>query len=637
MAITVGQGPNVNVSKLNDNQQETTIAINPTNPQSVFIASKTYHGTVEGRFNSFANVPGVYTDHTPGLFVAYGNNAGGDWSGRISLTGGGSEACIVERSLPAADTDPQAAYDDFGNLYLTYISGIHQFGTATGGTAQSLIDASRLWVQDIWNGRLLVLRPGAGQQVLPIIGNNATTLFVGGTWATPPVMGTPYAMVSGTIGFPPVKAIVALISLNEGQSFQFLYWMDSGAVDYPAIATGPGCAANEKAVWLAWTNGLQIKAAGAPVLALGNVGAFTNPEVVNPPVPPPPPPNQYATARIAVGPIGQVMVAFCRVANPGDTTVPIYTNVDDSGLHALGFRAAATPVATTTVVQNPNPPHFPIPAQPKLGIMVQVNLAWDRSGNYIAAPNGRVHLIYTYWFGGADTDIAYTRSDNAGAAWSAWTNPWPNPSSQFLPAIAVDQSNGDVAVVWLDARNDPTNNVKVQLFAVASGDGGANWLGPYPVAQGQSDATRTSLPQQGTITSVGLNGEINDTAQNWTPNNYWRTNYKVFIPSTNESHPITASTATQLSIAPQTWTTTPVAGTTYKIQVTPPPPPPPPPPATLDPTIYWHDYGDYTGVAFDKGVFYAAWPDNSNSTNDNPNGTRGWLDVYTTRLTVTRS
>ena len=30
--------------------------------------------------------------------------------------------------------------------------------------------------------------------------------------------------------------------------------------------------------------------------------------------------------------------------------------------------------------------------------------------------------------------------------------------SQFLPAMAVDQSNGNVAIVWRDARNSSGNN-----------------------------------------------------------------------------------------------------------------------------------------------------------------------------------
>jgi hypothetical protein len=40
------------------------------------------------------------------------------------------------------------------------------------------------------------------------------------------------------------------------------------------------------------------------------------------------------------------------------------------------------------------------------------------------------------------------------------------------------------------------------------------------------------------------------------------------------------------------------------------------------------DYGDYTHAAFQSGVFYPAWSDNSNSTGQNPDGTLHQLDLY---------
>ncbi|MDB5321979.1 MAG: hypothetical protein JWN40_3610 [Phycisphaerales bacterium] len=45
-------------------------------------------------------------------------------------------------------------------------------------------------------------------------------------------------------------------------------------------------------------------------------------------------------------------------------------------------------------------------------------------------------------------------------------------------------------------------------------------------------------------------------------------------------------------------------------------------------------YGDYAGLDFYAGKFYPAWADNSNSTNDNPDGALQTLDVYTTQVTV---
>jgi hypothetical protein len=49
------------------------------------------------------------------------------------------------------------------------------------------------------------------------------------------------------------------------------------------------------------------------------------------------------------------------------------------------------------------------------------------------------------------------------------------------------------------------------------------------------------------------------------------------------------------------------------------------------------DYGDFLQdkSAFVGGIFYPVWPDNSNSTGDNPNGTRHGLNLYTAAVTLT--
>jgi hypothetical protein len=46
------------------------------------------------------------------------------------------------------------------------------------------------------------------------------------------------------------------------------------------------------------------------------------------------------------------------------------------------------------------------------------------------------------------------------------------------------------------------------------------------------------------------------------------------------------------------------------------------------------DFGDYTHAAFQSGLFYPAWSDNSNSTGDNPDGTLHQLDLYTARIAI---
>src|SRR4051794_2592559 len=82
----------VNVSKLAGNQSESSIAIDPTNPSHLFIASNT---------------------DDVGLFSAYSTNGGATWTKKIIADG--------TDNLIKASSDPSAAFDSFGNLFLSYL------------------------------------------------------------------------------------------------------------------------------------------------------------------------------------------------------------------------------------------------------------------------------------------------------------------------------------------------------------------------------------------------------------------------------------------------------------------------------------------------------------------------------------
>jgi hypothetical protein len=180
----------------------------------------------------------------------------------------------------------------------------------------------------------------------------------------------------------------------------------------------------------------------------------------------------------------------------------------------------------------------------------------------------------------------------------------------------------------LDAQNDPAN-VKVQLFGTVSGDGGAHYLPPVQIAQGQSDARQTDVNARGTTTGGNTGITLNDSAQNldWVPDNYWAKNFKVVIPSTGEEHTIKASTATQLVLDPaDPFNVIPLIGTGYEIRDLSPP---------GRGNTYNFDYGEYTGLAFYNGVFDPVWPGNSYDL-QNPNAL-GILDLYTAAGTVTHT
>jgi len=107
----------------------------------------TWHGSLTGKFDPNIDIENTFKDHTMGIYAATSNTGSADWTGRIMATGGPSETNEVERSLPAAASDPQAVFDSFGTLYLTYLApSILQFGTVSHAAGNNeLRDVSREW------------------------------------------------------------------------------------------------------------------------------------------------------------------------------------------------------------------------------------------------------------------------------------------------------------------------------------------------------------------------------------------------------------------------------------------------------------------------------------------------------------
>src|SRR5207244_3316297 len=92
MAATGSVPRNVNVSRLPDNQAETAVAVNPTNPDNVVITSN---------IASFL-----------GLFEAYSMDGGISWTTQLIADGD---------RLGLACCDSSLAFDANGNLFLTYL------------------------------------------------------------------------------------------------------------------------------------------------------------------------------------------------------------------------------------------------------------------------------------------------------------------------------------------------------------------------------------------------------------------------------------------------------------------------------------------------------------------------------------
>src|SRR5258706_10431523 len=87
---------NVDVSQRSTSESEQTIAVNPTNPKNVVIVT---------------NIEGA----APGLFAAVSFDGGSTWAKRII---GNND------NLGDACCDPSLAFDEYGNLFLTYLYNV---------------------------------------------------------------------------------------------------------------------------------------------------------------------------------------------------------------------------------------------------------------------------------------------------------------------------------------------------------------------------------------------------------------------------------------------------------------------------------------------------------------------------------
>ncbi len=186
---------------------------------------------------------------------------------------------------------------------------------------------------------------------------------------------------------------------------------------------------------------------------------------------------------------------------------------------------------------------YELPAQPSRGILMGLSIAVDNS----SAHHGRIYVSFVDQGdrdGSADagpsaaeivdhnnTDVFVIASDNDGQTWDALLgaanaktpfsgstafagnqgvvlvkiNDDTGSASQFFSWIDVDDTTGDVAVSWYDARNDDGTgalsknkqldsiaNDEVEYFASYSRSGGLTWADNIQVSDGLSSAFLTS-------------------------------------------------------------------------------------------------------------------------------------------------
>ena len=250
-------------------------------------------------------------------------------------------------------------------------------------------------------------------------------------------------------------------------------------VDQPTITAAKG------EVWIVFNAGGPIFATGAPVTGLGQVGAFLPGQAV-------PGTNNCTYGDIAIGPAGQVMQT-CMLTSTGQGGGKVFVNLDPDGLGPAGFGDRVF-VAETHVGGF----DFIAP-QPDRSVDAEAGLAWDRSGG---SHNGRVYVVYTkeQQNESDNTDIYVRYSDDNGATWSAGVrvNDDNTKNSQVLPKISLDQTTGNLAVVWYDSRNDlgaggagdtdGIPNDDAQVWGAFSTTGGVSFTPNIQISAGTSNS-----------------------------------------------------------------------------------------------------------------------------------------------------
>ncbi len=239
--------PNINATHATGNQAEQTVAVDPTNPNHIVIVSNDPS-------------PG------PGLFEAYSADGGATWVTRQIAAG--------DDELGPGCCDPSLAYDQYGNLFFTYLlstfpNAIPVYLSTDGGA----------------HFASLGIVPAKGK------GN--------------------------AFGGPGKNGKGGNDASDEQERGSF--------ADQPTITTGAG------SVWVTVTAGSgHVIAAGAPVTGFGGVGAFQPTEVLRGHG------AHGDYGDVAIGPDGQVVLTW-QYPTGGEGPAKIWTALDPDGLGPKGF------------------------------------------------------------------------------------------------------------------------------------------------------------------------------------------------------------------------------------------------------------------------------------------------------------
>ncbi len=191
----------------------------------------------------------------------------------------------------------------------------------------------------------------------------------------------------------------------------------------------------------------------------------------------------------AVGPSGEVYIAWVKTTSPNGIR---FDKSLDGGV-TWGADHMVQPTSFGSAYINPTLLIFCYPAMD-----VDVTNGPNRGYIYIAYADE----VY------GDTDLFFTRSENGGRDWSipirVNDDATGNGCDQFHPWLVCDE-NGALHLIFYDRRNDPHQNLFMDVYYTYSNDAGLTW------SPNERITTVSSNPALDSLDS-GLIGEYNGLA-----------------------------------------------------------------------------------------------------------------------------
>ncbi|HJQ36786.1 MAG TPA: sialidase family protein [Thermoanaerobaculia bacterium] len=220
-------------------------------------------------------------------------------------------------------------------------------------------------------------------------------------------------------------------------------------------------------------------------------------------------PSPSGQSQVAIGPNGEVYLAYYRAANNGN--IILRTSTDGGVTFGDPLPIPVLPWIGGAI---PNTKKATFKAFP--------TLLCDRSngparGTLYMVMGTSTQSVSGQTVGGA----AVTRSTDGGRTWSTPKMiSTPTTGDAIFPSGAVDEATGELVVAWLDRRDDPTNTL-ASLYATRSRDGGvtfdaprrfstpfsidADWIGDYYGVSGHDGVwLATFSPSSGEMSAVRL-------------------------------------------------------------------------------------------------------------------------------------